>query len=495
MFDNRQRRPRKKPTKGFSELNKRTYEASQHRRSENNDFAAGFNPQQAVKPAHIPTGGKTANDYSRNTTARRYSQAHKKNKNKKRTKIIIGIVVGVIALLIAGGIAFASMIANNMHEGMDNIGLTPTSLNQPFYTLLMGVDASDERKGEGGTDNDFRSDSIILTRVDPIDKKVTMMSLHRDVEIDMGEHGKQKLNAAHSLGGPELCIKCAEQLCGVKINHYAEANFEGFAQAVDDLGGVEVDVPIDINDVEAGGSVPKGRRNLNGQEALIVCRTRHSFDDVGDGDKYRAANQRMVLTAIAKKALESDIATIAKTVTDLSKYIKTSIPLNDIIGLAQNMKDIDIEKNVYSAMMPTTGVLKDGVWYEEIDEPKFKAMMKRMDEGKPPSLETIVDTTTGVVLAYAGSGDVKVAVKNGTNTEGLAARAAEKIGELGMAPITGNADNANYNKTLIIVMKGDNQEAANKIKETLGVGEIKNNNSNEYSSDADILVILGADYH
>lgn len=91
-----------------------------------------------------------------------------------------------------------------------------------------------------------------------------------------------------------------------------------------------------------------------------MCRARHAFDAYGDGDKFRAANQRMILTAIAQKCLSADILTIAQTVMDLSKYIKTDLGLNDMIGLAQLMKDIDPQNDVYTAMTPTEGVYKNG---------------------------------------------------------------------------------------------------------------------------------------
>lgn len=244
--------------------------------------------------------------------------------------------------------------------GVGDIGLTPTSLDKPFYMVLMGVDSSEERKSDGTTDADYRSDSIILARVDAPAKKVSLISLHRDTEVDMGQYGNQKLNAAHSLGGPELVCKTVSKLAGVNVNHYAEINFDGFRAAVDDLGGIEMNVPMTIEDPYTG-VVYAGPQTLPGEEALVICRARHVYDDIGDGDKYRAAMQRMVLMAIAKKALASDILTIAQTVTDLTKYIKTDLSLPDMIGLAQLLKDIDPDTDVYTAMMPTEGVYKDGV--------------------------------------------------------------------------------------------------------------------------------------
>lgn len=171
-----------------------------------------------------------------------------------------------------------------------------------FYMLLMGTDKSAAREQSTQYAGDtFRSDSMILTRVDPQNKKVTMVSMHRDTEIEIEGYGLQKLNASYAIGGPALAIKTVSQMAGVPISHYAEINFDGFEEVVDALGGVEVDVPMEINDDEAGGHVDAGVQTLSGEEALILCRSRHSYDEYGDGDRYRAANQRLVLGAIAQE--------------------------------------------------------------------------------------------------------------------------------------------------------------------------------------------------
>ncbi|MCG5014988.1 LCP family protein, partial [Collinsella aerofaciens] len=89
---------------------------------------------------------------------------------------------------------------------------------------------------------------------------------------------------------------------------------DGFKDIVDALGGVEVDVPMEIDDEDAGGHLDAGLQTLSGDQALILCRSRHAYDEYGDGDSYRAANQRLVLSAIAKKILSADVATMASTV-------------------------------------------------------------------------------------------------------------------------------------------------------------------------------------
>ena len=76
--------------------------------------------------------------------------------------------------------------------------------------------------------------------------------------VDMGEYGVNKLNAAHVFGGPALSVQTVSKLAGVDISHYAEINFDGFRDIVDALGGIEVDVPMTIDDEDAGGHLDAG---------------------------------------------------------------------------------------------------------------------------------------------------------------------------------------------------------------------------------------------
>ena len=145
----------------------------------------------------------------------------------------------------------------------------------------MGTDGSDDREAsEEFAGDQFRSDSIMLTRIDPVNKKVTLVSLHRDTLVDMGEYGQNKLNAAHAIGGAAMSVKTVSELAGVPISHYAEINFDGFKDIVDALGGVEVDVPMTIDDADAGGHLDEGLQTLNGDQALILCRSRHAVRPV-----------------------------------------------------------------------------------------------------------------------------------------------------------------------------------------------------------------------
>jgi len=356
-------------------------------------------------------GGSRYSSYDDGSSRTRGRSSSKAGKRRLGLGSKIGIALGCLILLAGIGVfAYASIISANLHEGVDdellNALVDTDYAKEPFYMLLMGVDTSVERGADGYSTEDSNSDSMMLVRIDCPNHKVTMVSLHRDTELMI--NGKsQKLNAAHAIGGPALAVETVSDFAGVDISHYAEINFDAFRDLVDSLGGVEVEVTMEIDDELAGGYVPAGRQTLNGTQALILCRARHAYDDYGDGDVYRAANQRMVLGAIAKKILKADVLTIANSVRACSEFVTTDMSLSDIVGIAQALKGLDPSTDIYSAMEPTEGVFYEGDgWYEEVQLDEWYAMMDRVRDGLPPTEEDYV-SNTGAVLASTGSGTIE----------------------------------------------------------------------------------------
>ncbi|WP_232050915.1 LCP family protein [Arabiibacter massiliensis] len=467
----------------------------------------------------VDSRARYATPPSQTPTPRRISRAEYVHARRQRRRRTMLIALAVIAVLVLGGagaaFAYYSTLSGNLHEGVDDdlrAALVDTDLaREPFYLLLMGTDGSDDRAASAEYAGDqFRSDSIILTRIDPVDKKVTMVSLHRDTLVDMGEYGQNKLNAAHAIGGPAMTVETVSKLAGVPISHYAEINFDGFKDVVDALGGVEVDVPMTIDDADAGGHVDAGLQTLDGDQALILCRARHAYDEFGDGDSYRAANQRLVLAAIAKKVLAADVATMAGTVQALSQYVTTDLEITDIVGLAQALQGLDPSTDIYSAMEPTESQYINDIWYEITDVQAWKKMMARVDQGLPPTEQDIVDAGSNTVLAttggqQSGSGGSGatgakasaqpglVSVLNGNGVAGAGSVAAESIEALGYTVESGNADSFDYAETLVVYGTEGQAAAAQQVADALGAGRLVLNDGS-YAFDGDLLVILGADW-
>ena len=423
--------------------------------------------------------------------------------------------------MVLGGVGAAWAYLNNLDKALNkdvdadllNSLAVTDSASDPFYMLLIGIDKSEQRESTNEYGGSYRTDSMILARIDPREKEVTLISIPRDTQVTIGNHGTQKINAAYAFGGPSGAIDAVSKLAGVPINHYAEIDFDGFKAVVDALGGITVNVPMEINDDMAGGHVDAGEQTLNGEQALILCRSRHNYDNVGDGDgdSIRAANQRMVISTIMKKLMSSDVATLTNTVNTLAQYITTDYSAAGILGLAQAMLGIDVDNNVYSAQVPTTSVYENDIWYEKVNTEEWQKMMSRVKQGLSPTEETVVDSATGTVMSSAGTGGsgsgdsgsknsssssslsgVKIAVKNGSGIQGCANEAASKLTPQGAVCETGNADDYNYKKT-IVVYNGTDSTQAQKIADLLGVGTVKKNDGT-YSFTGDYLVVVGQDW-
>ena len=449
----------------------------------------------------------------------KYVALRKKRKRKKRL-LVAGCTVLVILLLgIAAACAYVFYLNSQMNGDIDESlreALTPVDSSEPFYMLLLGVDKSAERESSGEFSS-YRCDTIILTRVDVKNKKISMVSLPRDLQItNLGGttsnptgYGTQKLNAAYAYGGPSLTVQTVSQIAGVPISHYAEIDFNGFIAGVNAVGGVEIDVAVEINDSNTGYYVPAGKNTLDGWQALSLCRSRHTYDYLGDGDALRTAYQRQVISAVAAKLLASDIATIVNTINTVVQYVDTDLDVGSILNIAKGLQGMD-SSNIYTASMPKTSQYVDGVWYDFVYKTQWEQMMKRMDAGDPPT-ETQVDEATGIVIASGGTssgGDVSassatspvspsvsVAVRNGTEISGIAASAVERLKAFGYTNVVaGNADSSDYATTMVIYNDDTISQDARIIASKLGCDQVQKNDGT-YIMNASILVVLGQDYN
>lgn len=427
---------------------------------------------------------------------------------KKIAIIVTSSILALLLVVAVGALVYLGKISANLSSGLNaelfDALVSTNTPEDPFYVLLMGVDRSEERVASGDGAN-YRSDSMMLARIDPKDKKVAIVSIPRDTYVDLGpEHGSDKINTAHFWGGPALAVKTVSKLAGVPISHYAEIDFNGFADAVNAVGGVEVDVPIEINDPQAGGHLMPGRQTLNGDQALILCRSRHAYDKYGAGDLYRSANQRMVMSALAQKLLASDAITIANSIQALSKSVLTDMKIEEIIGIAQSMHGLDASKDIYSGIAPTDSKYTNGMWYEILDEAGWAEMMERVKEGQPPTDGDLIDDATGTVMSSAGTGKIgngysvdrtqTIRLRNGNGKPEITSGAEQILRDMGYRKInTGKANKSDYPETLVVYKESKNRDYADQIVEALGHGRSLRDDGS-YLFESDYLIVIGTDW-
>lgn len=197
--------------------------------------------------------------------------------------------------------------------------------------LLLG---SDTRTGsEAAQVSGSRADSIMLAHIPADGKGVYLVSIMRDTWVNIPGYGAAKINAALNYGGISLQVATVENLLGIKIDHVAEIEFEGFKALVNSVGGVDVQVPFDF-DINAW-SFKQGMQHMDGGAALAFVRARYPF---ADGDYQRVRNQRAFLrgmynTMKAKGAL-NNVGSFQSAVESIAGYMRVDSGL-DAAQIAQ----------------------------------------------------------------------------------------------------------------------------------------------------------------
>lgn len=340
-----------------------------------------------VKSGHVASQEKIdefLSQYQRGSS--NYSHKAAKKQSGRGKKVLIGILIALLVILIGGGVA-AGLYIKKLNDSFDgNISeeeklaiqeklKTNTSLNEPFYMLLLGSDAR-----KNNADMGERADVTVLARIDAPNAKITLMSIPRDTQI-VYKYSTMKFNAAFAYDGIGGAIDAASELTGVQISHYAKVDFDALEELVDAVGGVDVDVPERIEDRKAGKSVIEaGMQHLDGKAALTFARSRQ----YADGDFTRTSNQRLLIKAIADKVMKTPATSLPGVVQSAASSVTTDLSLTDIYSLAIMFKKAD-KMTLYSAMVPSTTGMSGNISYVFCDQEGLANMMAAVEAGEDPS--------------------------------------------------------------------------------------------------------------
>lgn len=299
------------------------------------------------------------------------SARNRLERKKKRTRsIVVSVVVVVlVAVLSAGYVLFdlqrqfnskSNTVALSFSDAEEQARPIKDPDDKSMNILLLGVDHADEDTTQSAALNEAvsqRSDSMMLVHIPEDRSQVYVMSMVRDMYVDIPGYGMNKLNAAISLGGVPLLMQTVEGLFDTKLDHLAMIDFEGFRELSTALGGVTVDneIPFTANDTDY--FYPAGDITLQGDRALRFVRERKSFTN---GDYQRVANQRKFISAAANQVLSSNTLAnpvkLYEIVDKVSPYLTfdQNFDAATLVGLGLQLKNIDT-KNMKMFTMPTAG--------------------------------------------------------------------------------------------------------------------------------------------
>lgn len=373
-------------------------------------------------------------------------------------------------------------------EIIDVPELTPTVSDKaaPITFLVIG---SDSREGlddltNFGPAGGQRADVIILVKVYPDEDRAQMLSIPRDLWVQIPGHGEQKINAAYGLGGGALMVETVQSVTGLPINHYAEVGFVGFKAIVEEMGGVPVYFPHPARDQKSGLNVGAGTQELDGAQALAYARSRTyqeqrngSWTSVDADDFGRTRRQQqLIFSILGAMRRPGNLLEAGSIVNAFAQHMAIDSSLADasLIELAFRMRGISPDR-IEAATLPARG----GTSGEQ--------SILLMTDASRSTLEAF---RTGASLGTPADGPMQLTVLNGN---GIAGSAAEYAGVLeaagfGIVDVT-DATSKDFTQTIVLVRPGETSRGASVVA-ALGFGVVQ---TGSIDVGIDALVILGRD--
>ena len=227
------------------------------------------------------------------------------------------LLLGAFLVIFAAAGATAVAAFNEVDKVVDALNQGPalrvsekslatTDPGKPQTLMILGSDRRPKNNSEGASG--ARSDTIMLVRLNPDQEATAIMSLPRDLKVEIPGHGVAKLNDAYRIGGPQLTLETVKQLTGLPINHVINVSFKGFWRAVNAIGCVYTDVDRDYFNDSAEFTyidIDAGYQRLCARQALQYVRYRHTDDDLvrsaRQQDFLRQAKQQITYTKLIEE--------------------------------------------------------------------------------------------------------------------------------------------------------------------------------------------------
>lgn len=393
--------------------------------------------------------------------------------------------------------------SNNQPITISSQALQPWEGTERVSILLLGIDQRCDEDGPAHTD------SMMVLTIDPVGKSANLLSLPRDLWVEIPDIGTDRINQANYFGelyeypggGAALAMQTVENLLGIPIDYYAAVNFDAFIEAVELIDGIDVDVTETIDDQTYPDRcygydpfyIEAGRQHLNGEEALKYARTRVTFG----GDVDRAARQQQVMMAVRDKVLRLDmvpqlIRQAPQLWLSFQNNVRTNMTPDEAVQLALLAQDIP-EDNIDSTVIDFNYVYSettpDG---RQVLVPIRENIRALRDElFTPPAVPTPVIENLPALMAEENA---RVGVYNGTAVFGLAGETQTYLEEFGInVSEVGNADASTY-QTSQIITYGSYPHTAQYLTQLMHIPPLNISSATNPDGDYDLLIIIGDDW-
>jgi LCP family protein required for cell wall assembly len=438
------------------------------------------------------------NDAARNKprSSRRGQSEGRRPRYSLGQRVAAWTSVALVAVLVAGAlVAYAKYRSYwDSIQRVDVAGLVgrqPPKLNNAENILVLGSDTRVGQRGIGGSQGLIpgqRSDTLMLLHISPGHRRVTVVSIPRETMVPVlscaasdGTTGQQAapgqeelINAALNFGGPACTWKTFEAVTHIHIDHFILLDFTGFEKIINDLGGVDVCLPVKVNDPLSGLSLSAGVHHVFGREALAFWRTR---EDLGDGsDLERITRDQYLMAALVQGIEHSGLLTspskMLKVVGDATGAIATDTGLDQdaMLQIAESLRGVTAGsvQFITAPNVPWPPNAND----VEFEQPQADELFSTIQHDtvlpkatKKPTAPPVVDVAPS---------QVKVDVLNGSGGLGIATQAGSDLASRGFDVVsTGDAGNFSYTSSVIEYAAASDLPAANTLKAQLSNVQVK----------------------
>ncbi len=369
--------------------------------------------------------------------------------------------------------------------------------------LLLGVDLRCDEEGP------THSDTIMVATIDPLSRTGALLSLPRDLWVEIPDFGVNRINQAYFLGqayeypggGPQLAVETVEAFLGIPIHYYVAVDFQAFIDFVDLMGGIVVEVPERIEDPSYPDNcygydpftIDVGQQRLDGATALKYARTRATFG----GDVDRAGRQQQVIMAVRDQATQLDtlpqlLFSAPQLWQSFQAHVDTNMQLDEALQLGNLVRQMPRE-NLRNVVLDYSYVYNDTTFdgQQVLVPVREKVRALRDEVFAPPTVPTPVIEALPTAITVE---DARVAVFNGTPTFGLAADTqAYLLTENVNVTEIGNADSATYTSTQIIDY-GSHPGTVQYLVRLMNIPPLNVSTGSNPAGNFDVLIILGSDW-
>lgn len=421
---------------------------------------------------------------------------HEKGKRGSLSFYIISFIV--VALVFSGKVIMSSQSASDWfsEKGFFNnlLHLVPNSdknlegeEDDRINILLLGI-------GGEGHDGAYLTDTIIIASFKPSTKQVAMLSIPRDLYVPISGSGWRKINYINALAeskgedGGKKTSEAISELFQIPIHYYLRADFKGFVNVIDKIGGIEVDVENTLDDYAypiLGREdnpdyysryqhlhIEKGLQKMSGELALKYARSRHAYGIEGS-DFARAKRQQLVLESAKNKLFSKQTllnpVTIGNLVGELNRNVKTNLEVWEIIKLWNTFKDTEKDMIINKVLSDAPGGLlvsstsDYGAYILKPVSGNFSEIRNLIKNIFPEDLPLIEKKDSSVSdpkdkLSASSTEEASVVIKNATWINGLAAKAATILKEEKITVLeTSNAPERNQKESLLFDLSYGNK--------------------------------------